>query len=380
MTSVRLDQATRALMQSGTGAANWRAGAGALTTPAPTEDGVVYSDRDRVSLLSPQGEEIWAQKLDGKLSSPGVHTNGNVFVLNTSHLTAFDKTGQMLWQKPVATCEYHEPAVGPEGNVYCVDREGKLRAFDQTGKELWSKSVRKLLDFDPTPNTFNSPVVCPNGNVLVANTKKYLTAFTPRGSRAWTYKLPGELMTGPSVGRDGSIALGAHLNTVVKLNARGKEIWQTPIGSSIICCIPAIGLDGAVLAGTSTGLMARISPEGEASHVAVLSSKATGQPLVADDGSFTVAGWLGHLSHFGPEGGRPRWTAELGGVVLTSPRQAKDGTIYASAFNGGLMALREHCAPATQVDLHLPQEPERNGIAQVDGWLMVGGTRVKVKS
>lgn len=372
MTSVRLDQAARALMQ---GPANWTHGAGALTTPAVTEDGVVYSGQDSVSLLSPRGEEIWSQKLDGRLSSPGVAANGNVFVLNTSHLTAYSREGQLLWQKPVATCEHHQPAVGPEGNVYCVDREGKLRAYDPTGRELWSKSVRKLLDFDPTPNTFNSPVVGPDGTVLVANVKKYLTAFTPEGKRAWSYKLPGQLMTGPSFGKDGSIALGAYLNTVVKLNPQGKEIWRTDIGHSCLSCIPAIGLDGAVLAGTDQGLLARISPEGKPEYLARLDSKAMGQPLVEDDGSFTVASWSGQLSHFAPEGGSPRWTADLGGMVVTSPQQAPDGTIYASSFGGGLMALREHSTA-----LEMPQEVSKTGIVQVDGWVMVGGTRVKVKS
>lgn len=369
---MQLDQGTKALLK---GPANWRHGAGALTTPAVVEDGVVYSDRDQVSLLSPRGESLWSNKLDGRLSSPAVHTNGNVFVLNTSHLTAYDRTGAMLWQKPVATCEHHRPAVGPEGNVYCVDRDGKLRAFDQNGQQLWAKSVRKMLDFDPTPNTFNSPVVGPDGTVLVANVKKYLTAFRPDGKRAWTYRLPGELMTGPSFGKDGSIALGAHLCTVVKLDSRGKELWSTSIGGTAISSIPAIGLDGAVLAGTSNGLIARINPEGSPTPIARLESKPMGQPLVADDGSFTVASWFGELAHFAPEGGMPRWTADLGGMVVTSPQQSPDGTIYASSAGGGLMALKQQC---TTLELETAQP--QTGIAQVDGWLMVGGTRVKVRS
>ncbi|MEW6278432.1 MAG: PQQ-binding-like beta-propeller repeat protein [Candidatus Eremiobacterota bacterium] len=376
---ISLTQATKALMQTNTD--RWTAGEGSLSTPALSETGVVYSEKGRLVSLDPNGKELWSRELGGEVSSPAIGPQGNVYALAGGQLHALDRQGKPVWSKPFEGLQFGHPAAGPEGNVYAVNSRGRLVCWDASGREVFSSRIKKLLDFDPTPDLYTSPVVGPDGTVLVANKKKYLTAFRPDGGRAWTYRLPGELMTGPSFGQDGSIVLGAFLNTVVKLNAKGKEQWRTDLGFTAISSIPAAGLNGAVLAGDSQGFLYRIGPRGgPPERVAALDSKPMGRPWVEPDGSFTVASWFGTLYHFGPEERTPGWTAELGGMVVTSPQKAEDGTLYVNCAGAGMMALREH-ADAEEILRQAVAEPEeaQPQIATVGGWVVVGGVRVKVK-
>ncbi|MEW6280764.1 MAG: PQQ-binding-like beta-propeller repeat protein [Candidatus Eremiobacterota bacterium] len=378
--------AARNLLNRDTQGGDWSHGSGSSEPVAILSDGVFLSDGSTLSRIDRDGHVSWTAEVGACPSSPAASSEGNAYVVAQGHLKAFDPNGKPLWDAEVG--EAGRPAIGLDDSVYVV-AGGRLKAFDRQGLPRFDIRLKPLIEFTGG-HRYSDPQITPQGLVVVASNRRWVKAFHPDGELAWTYKLPSELSAGPSVARDGSLALAMFPNTVVKLNPEGKELWSTSVGSEAVSMIPLIGLDGAVHAATTEGELARL--DGQDGHVEQrrrLDADPVGRPDLGPDGSLYVSSYYGVLHRVDPATLATTWQSDLQiAIGGTSPQVAADGTVYVNRHRYGLLALREQRDEAAKAHeraelaarLAAAPEEEAPALGRTGDWLVVGGVRVPVKA
>jgi outer membrane protein assembly factor BamB len=125
-----------------------------------------------------------------------------------------------------------------------------------------------------------------------------------------------------------------------------------PPGASSFHATPALGPDGAVYVGFSTG---GVTPEARGTFYAIRGGtgrdearaiwsvdlgpgRQTSSPTLGDEGTIYVVSGAGKLFAIAPDGA-VRWTAKVGPTIKTSPALADDGTVYVASMDGKLYAI-----------------------------------------
>jgi outer membrane protein assembly factor BamB len=116
-----------------------------------------------------------------------------------------------------------------------------------------------------------------------------------------------------------------------------RAIWSlavAPMSSS-----PAIGDDGTIYVGTTTGKLVAVAGDGSAAKWSATTNDTLGSsPCIAADGTIYVGSSDRKLYAFAPDG-KPKWSFETGGVISGSPVVGGDETIYVGSTDGKLYAL-----------------------------------------
>lgn len=94
----------------------------------------------------------------------------------------------------------NEPAIGPEGTIYCTTFEGNLYAINPDGTFKWEFKIEGLSHLSSTPSVDN------DGNIYI-NTLEYLYSIAKDGTERWRYKnsMWGNQWTTPTIAYDGTI-------------------------------------------------------------------------------------------------------------------------------------------------------------------------------
>lgn len=172
---------------------------------------------------------------------------------------------------------------------------------------------------------------------------------------------PGpDIQGSAAIDRDGMIYVGNLAGTLYALRDPGSGanlelVWRFhPAGASPFLATPAIGADGTVYLGFSTG---GSSPEARGAFYALRppsngadaqvvwsvdfgpqSGRQTSSPTLAADGTIYVPSGAGTLYALAPNGST-RWTIQTGPSAKAAPAIGADGTIYLSSMDGKLYAV-----------------------------------------
>jgi outer membrane protein assembly factor BamB len=166
-----------------------------------------------------------------------------------------------------------------------------------------------------------------------------------------------EIQSSAAIAPDGTIYIGNFPGALYALrdSATGDGldvVWRFhPSGASSFHTTPALGLDGTVYAGFSTG---GTSPEARGTFYAIRASsgneaqavwsvdlgpgRQTASPTIGEDQTIYVVSGAGKLFALAPDGA-VRWTAKVGPAIKTSPALASDGTVYVPSMDGKLYAV-----------------------------------------
>lgn len=149
-------------------------------TPAePVPAGEVASDCD--SALS----ELYAHS-----AWPAVHRD-----LANSDFTPFATAdpGRVLWTALDGAAVLAHPTIGPERNVYVVTGQGPgtshLHAFDRDGQLLWETAPQQTQADLDSGAAYSAPVIDMDGDVYLADYDQFW-AFHSDGSTKWVEELP----------------------------------------------------------------------------------------------------------------------------------------------------------------------------------------------
>src|SRR5262249_16840180 len=162
-----------------------------------------------------------------------------------------------------------------------------------------------------------------------------------------------EIQSSAAIAPDGTIYVGTFRGTLLALRdpGTGDQLslqWSFhPEGASSFHTTPAIGADGTIYAGFSTGgatpeahgTFYALDPRGQVKWTIDLGAgRQTASPTLGPDGTIYVTSGAGKLFALSPEG-KTLWTAQSGPTLKAAPALAQDGTAYVASMNDKLYAI-----------------------------------------
>ncbi|MGM0381287.1 MAG: PQQ-binding-like beta-propeller repeat protein [bacterium] len=334
-----------------------RAGAFALSPDEQTIYASSHYPQGDLYAFDRAGNVKWNKQLPGRYGGwPTVAPDGTLYyVKNTDAgdewtVYAFSPEGKKLWEYADNCVFKRGVAIGPDGSLYIGSMKGrmgeKMYALSPAGKLKWKKQLGSQL--------VAAPVVGSNGTIYQTGYNKkanrsILYAFNPDGSIKWTYRAEGAYMRRISLTEEGNI-LASDLNGGVHaVSSSGKLLWFTSTEQRLRTA-PVIGPEGTIfVAGVSNKLFA-LTPGGDKKWSRELPGDSDrymvrSTPVVDEDGYIYVTNYrsreAGFLAAITPQGDLD-WKLELdggahqsGNLLLTG-----DGIILATTHNGRLYAIK----------------------------------------
>jgi len=162
----------------------------------------------------------------------------------------------------------------------------------------------------PLSTSLSSPAVASDGTMFIGTKDKSLAALRPSGEMVWTLS--------DTEGRKGWVRSSPAVATA-----------RTPQGKP----------ESAVYAVCPPSTLVAVSQAGKLLWEARLASDGGGysSPVVRPDGTICAADGS-EISAFAPDG-TELWRVKLGGVTVSSPAAARDGTVYIGCDDGALYAI-----------------------------------------
>ena len=188
---------------------------------------------------------------------------------------------------------------------------------------------------------YSGPGIGYDGTIYVGARDHYISAINPDGTLKWRSNLGGRAQyKSPSIDSDGTIYLGVEGPYLSALNPDGTRKWQYRAGSDYHHS-PAIGHDGTLYTANGEGFVHAISPDGQglwtqyiglSPHFVALDTE--GNLYVGTHSHDNISNYLYALD----PNGSIKWTFFTQGGC-SQPVIGADGTIYVGCRNGFLYAV-----------------------------------------
>ncbi|MCA9513234.1 MAG: PQQ-binding-like beta-propeller repeat protein, partial [Myxococcales bacterium] len=299
----------------------------------------------RVAWAALEGAAMWV--------GPSLGPEGHVYATSgrgegTSHLHAFDRDGNLLWEsapmRSLADLDYgaviNAPLVADDGDVYQADVD-QLWAFDANGAVRWVASLRDA----GAQGHFVTPIFSKEGHVGGITTDgKVLFFARADGALVWpAFDLPGVGGPPATPAPPGLLEGGLHAREFVQpmwnlIFGREIEVANTPsvhpeTGRIFITAGGASPSEGA-LYGIDT------TPEGPVVAFAHPMAQGSGtSPAISPDGALVyAAGDDGVMVAVDAATGALVWRAE-DTAAAASPSVGGDGVVYSTTRGQGLVAI-----------------------------------------
>jgi len=319
----------------------FRAGILANSPALGADAGIYFGSLDgNLYALSRDGAEVWRANFGQVSGVPAISADGIIHVGVASPVEemfyAFNRDGSIGWGYHIESYIVESsPIVAPDGTIYLAASNpltagGAVIALNPDGSERWRYyEVGSRIPF--------SPALGPDGTVYVGALNGNLYALNPDGSLKWQKNL-GTVSSSASVGREGTIYLGAGFSYRALNPSDGRQIWAFAPVDGEADSTPTLGRGGRVYLTSGSNELYAINAEG--ALIWAFSAEEEEEREVHFSSPITVdgAGVLyvgteeGELFAVNPDGS-PRWRFPLpeGGMVLFGPAIGRDGTLYVGA-------------------------------------------------
>jgi outer membrane protein assembly factor BamB len=265
------------------------------TSPAVLSDGTILWPGPSATLyaLSRSGVLLWKEQFGrSQLLSPAVTATGQIYIADLGGMLRSIRVSgagaEVAWSLPVGGSDYASPVVGPDGTIYTASNQDLVAVHDlgSSAAEKWRFHTQKLIEV--------SNAVAPDGTVIVGTNNDREYGVRPDGTQAWeltlgefTYSsavvrpngvayfgdnngrtwsvdaatgavhyssLPakGAIWTALAVDRAGDAYYGTFTGHIYGYGPTGKQLFDLATGT-LIYSYPAIGGDGTLYLGTTTG-------------------------------------------------------------------------------------------------------------------------------
>jgi len=157
----------------------------------------------------------------------------------------------------------------------------------------------------------------------------------PRTERIkWTYDFGAPVLSNPAIGADGTLYIGSS-SGIYAINAQGQMTWKYDTINQVTAS-PAIGTDGTVYVPCFDGYLYAINPDGTLKWTAPPSQNLLtySSPAIAPDGTIYVGGTSGLFYAFQPDGS-VKWQYTTGEEMLSSPAIDSEGSVYIGGLTAG---------------------------------------------
>jgi outer membrane protein assembly factor BamB len=313
------------------------------STPAIGFSGVVYfgSNDGKIYAVNPNtGAQLWSYLIQAgtPVHSPVVGEAGYVYVgADNNKFYGFNSFLSKRWEFTAAgPISYGRPAIGPTGIIYVTTRstaDAKVYAFNPTQRELDSEGLNFPGENEwwfplgaSSDGSQYMPGVDPTTGTIYADTPDgKLIAITPGGVEDWKFNIGSDFDSTPVVGADGTVYFGADDSRIYAINPvdRKADFTENTLNSSRewsyltggpVRTIPAIALDGSILAVSNDDNLYAINPDGT-----------------------------------------PKWTFPISvdtyaGLPYSSPIVGNEGVVYVGSFDHNLYAINNFATPRNYKD------------------------------
>ncbi len=203
-------------------------------------------------------------------------------------------------------------AVGADGSIFFITRDGVLHGLNSSGKETLHRAAGG-----------SSPAVLPDGTVVAMSSKSELAGIAPDGATLWHLEIGDS--AGPLAATDHAIyaSSGADL---VSVSTSGTLNWRAGVGTATTA---ATTPDGVVV-GTSRGAVTALASDGAVVWTFAPDGGFSGLVAYADDVVYVGSGH-GGVYAIDLRTGNPIWHVNSAHAVTAGPAVAPSGTIFAGA-------------------------------------------------
>jgi outer membrane protein assembly factor BamB len=155
---------------------------------------------------------------------------------------------------------------------------------------------------------------------------KSFYALNAEGKLQWRFQTPGEIVSSPAIGADGTIYFGSHDRKLYALTADGRKKWEFATGGPILSS-PALNTDQCLYFTSVDGCLYALNLDGSLRWRLRTGGITESSPVIGADGTIYV-GVLQHLWAISPDG-KKKW-GQVGGEDYpfeTSPVVLGNGSV-----------------------------------------------------
>jgi outer membrane protein assembly factor BamB len=309
-----------------------------------------HTSRSNFSTASNPGTRKWEFSTTSMLmeTSPAVGADGTIYVGTDDYLRgtggslcAINPDGTLKWKFATAGGVRMSPAIATDGTIYFAAEDcgggtslrrilshSCLYALNPDGKVKWQFDTRD-------PLYASSPIVAADGTIYIGNDGGALFAINSDGTLKWKFGT-GDAVGVPAIGRDGTIYVNSKDGKVYALEADSKLKWKFEIGGKNFPASPSIGLDGTIyvgsyhMAGAGNGedYLYAIDPHGTQKWKFATGGVVMSAPALASDGTIYITG--GREFYAISPAGVEKWKLQI--RPQSAPAIGGDGTIYFESF------------------------------------------------
>ncbi|MEI6393664.1 MAG: PQQ-binding-like beta-propeller repeat protein [Verrucomicrobiota bacterium] len=142
----------------------------------------------------------------------------------------------------------------------------------------------------------------------------------------WSLNIDEHSDSAPAIGTDGTIFVGTSSGSLWAINGDGTRKWvfraQNEIKSS-----PAVGLDGTVYFGSRDRRFYAVRSDGKKRWEFKTGAWVDSSPALARDGAVFFGSWDHRFYALNPDGSK-KWQFQTLGPIVSSPAIGADGTVY----------------------------------------------------
>jgi outer membrane protein assembly factor BamB len=220
--------------------------------------------------------------------------------------------GVLMWTFDAGAELRGRIAVGADGSIFFITRDGVLHGLDSTGKEIMHRDAAG-----------SSPAVMPDGTVIAMASSSALAAIRPGADALWNLEIGDS--AGPLAVSDRAIyaSVGADL---VSVSTTGSLNWRVNVGA----VTGAAATPDGVVVGTSRGAVTAIASDGAVVWTFQPDGGFSGSVAYSDDVVYAGSAG-GGVYAIDLRTGSPIWHVNSTRAVTAGPVVAPSGTIFAGA-------------------------------------------------
>ena len=203
-------------------------------------------------------------------------------------------------------------AVGNDGSIFFITRDGVLHGLNSAGKEVMRR------DADGS-----SPAVLPDGTVIAMSSRSELAAFSPDGAMLWHLEIGNSSGPLATTGRSIYSSAGGDLASI---STGGSLNWRVNVGS----VTSAAATPDGVVVGSSRGAVTALASDGAVIWTFQPDGGFSGSVAYADDVVYAGSA-SGGVYAIDSRTGNPIWHVNGAHPVTAGPAVAPSGAIFAGS-------------------------------------------------
>ena len=203
-------------------------------------------------------------------------------------------------------------AVGADGSIFFITRDGVLHGVNSKGKEV----LRRDADG-------STPGLLPDGTVITMSSKSEIAALSQEGAILWHLEIGDS--EGPIATSDRAIYASAG-GDLVSISSGGSLNWRVNVGAVTSAATTPDG----VVAGASRGAVTAVASDGAILWTFQPDGGFSGSVAYSDDVVYAGSA-SGGLYAIDSRTGSPLWNVNAAHAVTAGPAVAPSGTIFAGS-------------------------------------------------